>query len=196
MDYEKKYKEANDKVAARFGTNVAKEIFTDLYESEDEKIRKSLIHLVHLYGGEFGMIDANTSVEKAIAWLEKQGESYTKRDVDNAYIEGMAFAKDELEKQGKQKPYWSEEDEKRLKSCLNILQAKGLMGVTDTINSNWLKSLKERVQPQPKQEWSEEDKKHIIDIMDYLDDYYSFAKDEYKDVADGVLNEIRWLQSI
>lgn len=32
--------------------------------------------------------------------LEKQGTSYTKRDVDNAFVEGMAFAKHELEKQG------------------------------------------------------------------------------------------------
>lgn len=37
------------------------------------------------------------------AALEKQGESYTKRDVDDAFVEGMAFAKDELEKQGEQK---------------------------------------------------------------------------------------------
>lgn len=44
----------------------------ELADSEDEKIRKSIIHLVHLYGGEFGMIDANTTVEKAIAWLEKR----------------------------------------------------------------------------------------------------------------------------
>jgi len=45
-----------------------------------------------------------------------------------------------------QKPKeWSEEDEKRLKSCLNILQAKGIMGVTETINTKWLKSLKERL---------------------------------------------------
>ena len=47
-------------------------LFPELAESEDEKTRKSLIHLVHLYGGEFGMIDANTTVEKAIAWLEKR----------------------------------------------------------------------------------------------------------------------------
>ena len=36
--------------------------------------------------------------------LEKQSEFYTKRDVDNAYIEGMASAKRELEKQDEQKP--------------------------------------------------------------------------------------------
>ena len=36
--------------------------------------------------------------------LEKQCETYTKRDVDDAYIEGMASAKRELEKQDEQKP--------------------------------------------------------------------------------------------
>ena len=60
---------------------VVEYISPELKESEDEKIRKSLIHLVHLYGGEFGMIDANTSVEKAIAWLEKQGESELSKDL-------------------------------------------------------------------------------------------------------------------
>ena len=40
---------------------------------------------------------------------------------------------------------WSEEDEKRLQSCLNILQAKDIMGATETINTKWLKSLKERI---------------------------------------------------
>ncbi len=40
---------------------------------------------------------------------------------------------------------WSEEDEGRLQSCLNILQAKGIIGVTDTINTKWLKSLKQRL---------------------------------------------------
>lgn len=34
-------------------------------------------------------------------WLEEQETSYTKRDVEDAYIEGMAFAKNELEKQGR-----------------------------------------------------------------------------------------------
>ena len=72
MEYEKKYKEANDKVAARFGTNVAKEIFTDLYESEDEK----MMHQLHSWMKEFGGAEEYT--EKVYTWLksllEKQGE--------------------------------------------------------------------------------------------------------------------------
>ena len=44
---------------------------------------------------------------------------------------------------------WNEEDEQRLNSCLNILQAKTFVGNTETINTKWLKSLKGRVQPKP-----------------------------------------------
>ena len=51
-----------------------KDYVPDLAETDDERIRKSLIYLVHLYGGEFGKIDANTSVEEILAWLEKQGQ--------------------------------------------------------------------------------------------------------------------------
>lgn len=47
------------------------------------------------------------------------------------------------EKQGKSK--WTEEDEERLQSCISTLQGKGLMGGVDTINTKWLKSLKQRI---------------------------------------------------
>jgi hypothetical protein len=67
MDYKKKYEEANDKVAARFGTNVAKEIFADLYESEDERIRKELIGMVKFHC-------ADEYLDRYLNWLEKQGE--------------------------------------------------------------------------------------------------------------------------
>ena len=52
-----------------------------------------------------------------------------------------------IEKQGEQKFAWSEEDEERFQSCLNILQvqAKGFMGITETINTKWLKSFKNRI---------------------------------------------------
>ena len=103
MDYEKKYKEANDKVAARFGTNVAKEIFSDLYESEDERTRKELINFVenwrnHNPNSPFDDYPIYTSDErecnKILAWLEKQGE---------------------------QKP-WSEEDAFRTSAIANSLE--------------------------------------------------------------------------
>ena len=40
---------------------------------------------------------------------------------------------------------WTEEDEERLQSCIIALQGKGLMGGVDTMDSKWLKSLKQRI---------------------------------------------------
>ena len=59
-----------------------------------------------------------------------------------------------------QKPAWSEEDEvkiNRIVACLeNLNVADNDILLKDV---DWLKSLKDRVQPQPNQEWSEEDEK-------------------------------------
>ena len=77
----------------------------DYSESEEERIRKSLIRLVHLYGGEFGMIDANTSVEKALTWLEKQADvnlkEYVFRPLAGCDINTAAIQAVEQQKLGK-----------------------------------------------------------------------------------------------
>lgn len=79
---------------------------------------------------------------KLLAWLEKQGEP-TDNDMVEAlrteYEKGKADAFAEMQKE------WSEDDEKRLQSCINILKAKSLMGKVDTANTMWLKSLKQRI---------------------------------------------------
>lgn len=70
----------------------------DPKESEDEKIRKSLISFL-----KSPFVNENITDEKVspwIAWLEKQGESYTKKDVDDAWLKGICDAKREIEKQG------------------------------------------------------------------------------------------------
>jgi hypothetical protein len=75
-----------------------------------------------------------------------------------------------LEKQGEQKPAWSEDDEARFKSCVKILQTSDGY---DTINVKWLKSLKDRVQPQPNQEeWSEEDRITRNALINLVEMYY------------------------
>lgn len=69
----KRYDEAYKKVAVRFGSNIADEIF--LKESEDEKIRKGLIDAFNTaVGNDFLQRRANLHHNKVIAWLEKQGE--------------------------------------------------------------------------------------------------------------------------
>ena len=81
---------------------VAESIFDGIIgESEDEKIRKAIVEF-------FELQDENTTYsfvpkKDILAWLEKQAETFTKKDVDDAYLKGVCDAKQELEKQSEQK---------------------------------------------------------------------------------------------
>lgn len=84
---------------------------------------------------------------------------------------------------------WSEEDERWLDNAIVSCEQ---CGNTDT--ADWLKSLKDRVLPQPKQEWSEEDNKMISMVITDL----NLAHDV---VRKGVVEkerkkEIEWLKSL
>ena len=82
------------------------------------------------------------------------------------------------EPSGEQRSVWSEEDEERLNSCLNIIQAKGMMGVTDTINTKWLKSLKERYTWKP----SDEQMEALLNTLHPDDPYYVDLSSLYNDL--------------
>lgn len=80
MDYEKKYKEALENARQEYDTteNVERkqwleELFPELAESEDERIRKWIINEIKIKHHNLDEDDADF-VDKAIAWLEKQGE--------------------------------------------------------------------------------------------------------------------------
>lgn len=226
MNYENKYNDALEKLqealAPKDGREISgltraciEEIFPELKESEDERIRKSIIE--NLKGNMYRADGDYDLLNKQIAWLEKQRASYSKKDIDDAYLKGMSDAKNEIEKQHEanyqirkdiatfifnykgdikdrakwmnylgvkisfvekqdnQKPQgktaleaiqeekidnankieqssaWSEEDEKNLKRVIWYVENPALNVVKDTMLSEWLKSIKERVQPQPKQ---------------------------------------------
>ncbi len=84
MDYETKYKEAlnlvMDCVPDKNGfIHVRPEdIFPELKESEDERIRRILIEAVTQVLQDQYCSNRGVAKEKVVAWLEKQGESYTK----------------------------------------------------------------------------------------------------------------------
>ena len=97
-----------------------------------------------------------------------------------------------------QKQAWSEEDEMFVHGLIRGLAAKrdihghttfssDCIDITKTID--WLKSLQDRVQPQPKQEWSDEDKVKINRIVACLENLI---------VADNdiLLKDIDWLKSL
>ena len=114
------------------------ELFPELAESEDEKIRKELVKYF-TEGREFLSL-CSVGKEEILAWLEKQGE---------------------------QKLGWSNEDEIGLIDALDCVEKARKVAKDENCMGNawyaerWLKSLKGRCLPEPKQEWSEEDEEII-----------------------------------
>lgn len=75
------------------------------------------------------------------------------------------------EPSGEQRPAWSEEDEKFFKTALWHISYSISNGKSTDIHcdtTEWLKSLKDRIIPQPKQEWSEEDEKRMKKVVHIL----------------------------
>ena len=66
------------------------EIFPELKESEDEKVRKTLIHIVKCACDKYGVKyqGKEISEDKLLAWLEKQGEQKTTNNVEPKFKVG------------------------------------------------------------------------------------------------------------
>jgi len=101
-----------------------------------------------------------------------------------------------LERANEQKPAWNEGDEKMLSNIINCI--KNLPIFYESINIdgedktterficdaiNWLKSIKDRVQPQPKQEWSEEDEESLLDLIKFIENWKVKGKDSTAKLA-------------
>lgn len=74
-------------------------IFPELKESEDERMWKLIKKYVHYNISDIALNADHITREQLESWLEKQGTSYTKKDVDDAYLESISVAKNEMEKQ-------------------------------------------------------------------------------------------------
>lgn len=209
-NYEHKYREAFERAKKLQKTcdsqaviGWCEYIFPELAESEDERIRKELIELVRNH--------ARLSISgKMVAWLEKQGEHANFRnkiqigDKVTCNEDGVLVNLSQLErvakpseKQGKQNPSWSEEDEKMCQETIDWFEKKCFPYALENDNPakesiKWLKSLKDRVQPQPKQEWSKEDenmRESVIDVL--VNNTMSGSKG-----SEVYSEEIDWLKSL
>ncbi len=177
---------------------------------EDEKTRKAILELVK----QSSHILNPMNQKSMISWLEKQGDKvdvlddfpteferqishliassinkeweYKKDFVKHTANALLQYAKNELEKQGKQKPSWNEEDREMLDNCLGLIQE---IDCTQE-EQNWLKSLKDRFQLQPKQEWSEEDEKRINSIISSI----KYCSEQYPDKKEYA-RDIDWIKS-
>ena len=68
-------------------------------DSEDERIRKDIVTYLQQSSNSATLRVNVQKFNKWIAWLEKQGEQkYTQRDIDDAYLKGIADVKREVKK--------------------------------------------------------------------------------------------------
>ena len=191
MDYEQEYKEAISRAKIEQETffnlgNISaktaiERIFPELRESEDEKVRKRLIEIVKIWKNGGHARGYSDEIDNILACLEKQAE---------------------------QKPTWSEEDEENLNRVGDVQTTPNQMEMLESCidkmsmtapnlwkkEIDWLKSLKDRVQPQPKQEWSEEDEKMKRLIISTLTSMGTLNLERYHNMN---LDEVKkWLKSL
>lgn len=168
-DYKEKYEQAIENIKKIKDANKDnKELvdfieykYPELKDSEDEKIRKEIISWLQNTEGQVLPIDRYNA---ALTWLEKQGhdgkmwiyrdvylkekEQLVQDGIDDVLQHPQKYG---LEKQGEQKPAWSEEDEKECKRVVGLLE-----GWLSTFNEtsyaedckrgiSWLNSLKQRM---------------------------------------------------
>ena len=154
------------------GCNVLLEtIFPELKESEDERIRKSIINLIIKSAQNGGMALHKWESQQMIAWLEKKGKQ--KHD-NNCFLS------------------WSEEDELYIRELESLVKRVWVIAEhqndKDTIHkmsdlSFFLKTLK----PQQKPVWSEEDDKKAERIIRLLQEAYDI---------NCINGSIDWLKSL
>ena len=162
----------------------------ELAESEDERIRKEIIKYLKLVDKGEGDY-AHPIVSGWIAYLEKQKEQkpaeqkVSRSQIHHELLQNGTITMEEYLKltenlyfPRKQRQGWDEFDEDCLKRAIWYIENPAPSVVKDTNLVLWLKSLPERFNLQPKQEWSEEDEKEldcIINILDRLG-YEEFCK--------------------
>ena len=176
----------------RVKNSLAEYVITDIYGG-----------CYHGKGWSLDIISADRSgdyelVEQNHAWSEED-EDYRQdvnAAVDNYFDEGLAkelcgwlkSLKDRVQPQPKQE--WSEEDEKGLGNALwAIQQARTIAKDENDMGNLWyaerfLKSLKDRVLPQPTQEWSEEDKEMFNTALDMIEWYSGKNESKSRAVSD------------
>jgi hypothetical protein len=89
-----------------------------------------------------------------------------------------------------QNPAWSEEDENRINRLIAYFEdEESFTAEDDIVYANWLKSLRDRVVPQPKHEWSEEDEKMLDECIIAINSTETHDRDEKYDMNN-------WLNSL
>ena len=217
--FEKKYNDALERARKIHSEIVNNEIigfpgqiegiFPELRESEDERVRKSIVATIEQCPDDF-LNPKNR--DRMLAYLEKQKEQkphYCHHEVDEtgwteeyrkAYYDGWNNCNMQHEQlKADQKPTeWSEEDKEMIERLIRHTQKEfdelcndryGHQEIISDLKEscrermNWLenrlKSLPERFNLQPRQDWSEEDSKRYISIGTTLETSEVLSKEDY-----------------
>ena len=198
----------------------------ELKESEDDRIKKAIVnHLLELSKSRVNLMTKAT-YENWIAWLEKQGEQkpkfrvgdtikckyddrqFTIKSVDldegtYTYIQkgcgnDIDYADEEFELV-EQEPAWSGEDKENISMLIDLVESKEESMEVKIELSAWLKSLKDRIQPQSKQEWSEEDEKILNSIIEDVmpcGECPDYPTDEEREYFYEGNRKVDWLKSL
>lgn len=160
-------------------------LIPELADSNDERIRKALIEMVHDTTGDELWVDYNVHKEDALAWLEKQKSvrEIVERCKNSWYNEGKIAGMaegltndekyqqgwhDALEKQGEQKPTPDTRYKVSANGSLSIVNGKPFDYEHATITQK-------DFAPKPT-EWSDEDEEKLQDCIGaiWAADYYLY----------------------
>ena len=173
MDYEKKYNDVLERaksVIKECGDNkgritMIESIFPEL-ASEDERIRRNLIEHLQYEVDDMAKRDCVLEFEAEIEELSK-------------YIVW-------LEKQGEQKPYWSEDDEKMMQCIQNYANSSASNFDYDNIRI-WFRNIKKRVQPR----WKPTDGQ--MQALELIVQYHVFADQDKREKIVALFNDLKKL---
>ena len=189
-----------------FSQSLKEEMFPELKESAyNDVMREMAIRAVHAPEAIYCIKSFGIEPDDVIAWLEKQGKNNmgisesTKQKLEDNLNKALEKEtqkswNDFLEKQGEQKPAWSEEDKEMLNQVIEDIVKLAGPYVCYHKDVDWLKSLKGRVQPQPKQEWSEEDAIILNGCINYFKKILD--KENNADLRACFRKNINWLKSL
>lgn len=158
----------------------------------DEQTKRNLINFLKSLGA---TEIPQASLNRYLAYLEKQGEQNSIDDLTQQEAMDIAVAKcfDWIKDQDEyelveQNPAWSEEDDDNLSWLVEMLlgfdgndiecyKDKKFIDKCKEV-CKWLKAIKDRTFPQPKQEWTEDDKdklNRIYSILGQATDTHAFS---------------------
>lgn len=190
-----KSKIKNDKDHVLYEDDII-ELFPELKESEDERIRGNIIATIHLYYGE----PLEDEAKEMIAWLEKQGEHANFRSKiqigDNVTRnkDGVLVNLSQLnrvaKKQCEQKPAeWSEEIEAAISLLKHIAEEQEKDYCPH--NANALRKAAQYLESiRPQNTWKPSDEQ--IDTLEYY--MHNLICNEHKEVLFGLYADLKKLR--